>query len=68
MLVTLEQILKYAEAKKCAIGSFNTPNLESLKAVLKAAEDLNQPVIIMHARGNGTLQAGRDWRNYAPPR
>lgn len=50
MLVTLEQILKYADAKKCAIGSFNTPNLASLKAVIKAAEDLNQPVIIMHAQ------------------
>ncbi len=39
-----------AKAKKCAIGSFNTPNFESLKAVISAAEDLNQPVIIMHAQ------------------
>ncbi len=50
MLVTLKQILKIAEAKKCAIGSFNTPNLESMKAVIGAAEELNQPVIIMHAQ------------------
>ena len=50
MLVNLKQILKIAEAKGCAIGSFNTPNLESLKAVLSAAEELNQPVIIMHAQ------------------
>lgn len=50
MLVTLKQILKIAEVKKCAIGSFNTPNLESLKAVISAAEELNQPVIIMHAQ------------------
>ena len=50
MLVTLKQILKIAEAKKCAIGSFNTPNLESLQAILSAAEQLNQPVIIMHAQ------------------
>jgi fructose-bisphosphate aldolase class II len=50
VLVTLKTILKIAEAKKCAIGSFNTPNLESLKAVIGAAEELNQPVILMHAQ------------------
>lgn len=50
MLVTLKNILKIAEAKKCAIGSFNTPNFESLKAVIGAAEELNQPVIVMHAQ------------------
>lgn len=49
MLVTLTEILQLAEAKKCAIGSFNTPNLESIMAVIGAAEELNVPVIIMHA-------------------
>lgn len=50
MLVTLNEILKIAEEKKIAIGSFNTPNMTSLKAVIGAAEALNQPVIIMHAQ------------------
>lgn len=50
MLVSLKEILKIAEAKKIAIGSFNTPNLESLTAVLDAAEKTNSPVIIMHAQ------------------
>ena len=50
MLVTLKNILKIAEAKKCAIGSFNTPNLASVKAVISAAEEINEPVIIMHAQ------------------
>ncbi len=50
MLVTLKNIMKIAEAKKIAIGSFNTPNLESLQAVISAAEELNLPVIIMHAQ------------------
>lgn len=50
MLVTLKEILKIAEANKCAVGSFNTPNFESIKAVIGAAEELNQPVIIMHAQ------------------
>lgn len=50
MLVTLKNILKIAEAKKFAIGAFNTPNLECLKSVISAAEKLKQPVIIMHAQ------------------
>lgn len=50
MLVTLKNILKIAEAKKCAVGSFNTPNFASLKAVISAAEELDRPVIIMHAQ------------------
>lgn len=50
MLVSLKNILKIAEAKKCAIGSFNTPSLASLRAVISAAEEKNCPVIIMHAQ------------------
>ena len=42
MLVTLSEILQLAEAKKCAVGSFNTPNLESIMAVIGAAEELNE--------------------------
>ena len=49
MLVNLVDILKLAEEKKCAVGAFNTPNLECLNAVLDAAEKLNVPVIISHA-------------------
>ncbi len=50
MLVTLKEILKIAEARKCAIGSFNTPNMTSARAIIAAAEELNEPVIIMHAQ------------------
>ena len=50
MLVSLKEVLKIAEANKCAVGSFNTPNFESIKAVIGAAEELNQPVVIMHAQ------------------
>ena len=49
MLVNLVEILKLAEEKRCAVGAFNTPNLECLNAVLDAAERLNVPVIISHA-------------------
>lgn len=50
MLVTLKEILNLCEAKGCAVGSFNTPNLESIMAVIDAAEELNVPVIIQHAQ------------------
>lgn len=50
MLTTLKEILKIAEEKGSAIGSFNTPNLTSLKAIIGAAEALEQPVILMHAQ------------------
>ena len=45
MLVNLVEILKIAEEKHCAVGAFNTPNLECVTAVLNAAEKLNVPVI-----------------------
>lgn len=50
MLASLTTILGIAEAHKNAVGAFNTPNLESLRATLRAAEKLNRPVIVMHAQ------------------
>lgn len=49
MLVTLSEILKLAEREGRAVGAFNTPSLESLRAVLGAAEGLGLPVIIQFA-------------------
>lgn len=49
MLVNLKDILKYAEDNKCAIGMFNATGLDSIKAIIEAAEELNTPVIIAHA-------------------
>lgn len=50
MLATLNEVMKIAEEKKIAIGSFNTPNLEGLQAVIEAAEELDLPVIIQFAQ------------------
>lgn len=50
MLVTLKEILAIAEEKKIAVGAFNTPSLESLRAILLAAEELSLPVIIQFAQ------------------
>lgn len=55
MLVTLNDVLKIAEEKQIAIGAFNTPNLESLQAIMEAAEELELPVIIQAA------QCHEDW-------
>ena len=49
MLVTLNEILSMADAQKCAVGAFNTPNLECITAVTRAAERLGVPVIFNHA-------------------
>ncbi|MCR5747479.1 MAG: class II fructose-bisphosphate aldolase [Lachnospiraceae bacterium] len=50
MLATLNDVMKIAEEKKIAIGSFNTPGLEALQAVISAAEGLDLPVIIQFAQ------------------
>lgn len=49
MLVNLKEILEIAEERKIAIGMFNATGLDSLQAVIAAAEELGQPVIIAHA-------------------
>ena len=50
MLVTLNEVMKLAEEKRIAVGSFNMPNLESLQAVIGAAEELKLPVILQFAQ------------------
>lgn len=50
MLVSLKEILRIAEENSFAVGAFNTPNLESLEAIIQAAEESRLPVIIQHAQ------------------
>ena len=50
MLVTLKEILSIAEERQIAVGAFNTPGLESLQAVIGAAQELSLPVIIQFAQ------------------
>ena len=49
MLVSLKEILALAQEENCAVGAFNTPNLECVRAVIAAAEKLRVPVILSHA-------------------
>ena len=55
MLVTMKEILKDAKNRKYAVGAFNVPNLESIQAVISAAEELNVPVILQHAEVHENL-------------
>ncbi len=50
MLITLKEILKIAEDKKIAIGAFNAHCLEAVEAEIRAAEELNLPVILQFAQ------------------
>lgn len=52
MLVNMKDMLKDAEAHNYAIGSLNTPNFETLRAIIEVAEELNCPIIINHAQGH----------------
>lgn len=50
MLAKMNDLLKEAQTKKVGIGAYNAPNLEAVRAVIAAAEELNQPVILAHAQ------------------
>ena len=49
MLVNLKEILSLAERDKKAVGMFNATGFDSLQAIVGAAEELNEPVILAHA-------------------
>jgi fructose-bisphosphate aldolase class II len=49
MLVNLKEILTLAENENKAIGMFNATGFDSIQAIIAAAEELNQPVILAHA-------------------
>lgn len=50
MLVNLKEILKIAEKNGTAIAAIDCPTFEMAVATIKAAEELNQPVILAHAQ------------------
>lgn len=54
MLVTLKEIMKIAEEKNIAVGSFNASGLEAIEAELAAAEELNLPIIVQFAQCHET--------------
>lgn len=55
MLVRLKEVLDMAERENKAIGMFNTTSLGCIQAVIGAAEELGEPVIIAHAEVHNVL-------------
>ena len=52
MLVNLRDICAIAEQNNMAVGSFNAPSLEAVRATIDAAEQTGYPVILSHAEGH----------------
>lgn len=55
MLVTLKEVLQDAEKNQYAVGAFNVPTFESLRAALDAAEELQTPIILAHAEVHSSV-------------
>ena len=55
MLVSLTELMKDAEKNNYAVGAFNATNLESLTASIRAAEEMNKPVILHCREGLDTI-------------
>ena len=64
MLVNLKEILALAERDKKAVGMFNATGFDSLQAIVGAAEELNEPVILAHAEVHN---AYNDISSWVPP-
>ena len=58
MLVNAAEMLKKAREGHYAVGQFNINNLEWVKSVLTAAQEMNSPVILGVSEGAGKYMAG----------
>lgn len=50
-LITLKQALQEAAKGGYGVGAFNVNNMEQIQAIMRAADELNAPVIIQASRG-----------------
>ena len=50
MLVPMKPLLDEAQKKKYAVGAFNAGTVETMEAIIEAAEEVNTPVIFNHAQ------------------
>lgn len=49
MLVSMKKLLAKAEKENCAIGAFSVGNMEMVMGAVRAAEELNMPIILQIA-------------------
>ena len=54
-LVTSKEMLAKAQKGGYAVGAFNAENMEMVKAIIQAAEELNCPVILQHAQSHDDI-------------
>ena len=52
MLVSLKELMADASKNNYAVGAFNATNLESLTAVIRAAEETGRGVVLNHAEAS----------------
>lgn len=52
MLVTVKELLDVAKRERKAVGAFNGTTLESIQGIVRAAEELDCPVILQHAQSH----------------
>lgn len=50
MIISMKEAMEISKEKHIAIGAFNGPSSECAIAVLQAAEELDVPIIFMHAQ------------------
>lgn len=55
MLVTVKALLDEAKRERKAVGAFNGTTLESIQGIIRAAEELDCPVILQHAQSHDTI-------------
>lgn len=60
MLLTGKELLLDAQKNKYAVGAFNINNMEVVQAIIRAAEELNSPVILQASQG-GLKYAGVEY-------
>ena len=55
MLVNMRDLLSDAQKGNYAVGSFSVANMEMVLGVIKAAEELNAPIILQIARNSSRI-------------
>ena len=48
-------IFQKAKENKYAVGAFNVSNLEQLKAIIQAAQELKSPVLVATSKGESSF-------------
>lgn len=60
MLVSLKEMMADAQEKGYAVGAFNCPNMESVQAIVRAAEEMKSAVILNYAEVHEPLVSMED--------